>query len=61
MIVLNQLTHKRRVELLFGHRGHLANGTLTVVADGEIALGGLVGQHVRVERGEKLKLHVGRL
>ena len=43
------------------HVGHLTDGALTVVADGEVALGGLVGQHVRVERGEELKLHIRRL
>ena len=40
---------------------HLADGALTVVADCEVALGRLVGQHVRVEWGEELKLNVGCL
>ena len=60
MIVLNRLTQNIKSKNHIDS-GHLADGTLTVVADGEITLGGLVGKHLRVERGEKLKLHVGRL
>ena len=39
-------------------QAELADGALAVVADGEVALGRLVWQHVRVERGEELKLDI---
>ena len=59
MTVLEYLTQKKVVNYVVRwHGGHLTDRALTVVADGEVTLGSLVWQHVRVERGEELKLYI---